>query len=189
MKPEIFIAIITASVTLAGSILTIVYSVFRQRHEDKKYLQQLELDQKKVNFAEKKLAIELFNQRELKIFEARLKAMPKLSQLLIPLSKRLLPEFTSEKALELEQKIRYCIYNDIYHCASTELLQALGELQSSLVSYTENQTSKEKLNEISHKVHNSMHRDLGRTEDYLGDLQVLYTEDLQKHKYIIDSAD
>lgn len=186
MQTEVLVGIITASAAIAGTALTVVHNIFRQKHEQQKYKQQIKLENSRFNFEEKRLAIELYNQRELKIFEERLKSIPTLSQLLLPLAKRSLSELTPEKALDIESKIRECIFTKIYHCMSTEALEALNVLNSSLVRFSENKLDRDELHEKAISVHRVLHKDLGRTGSYLGGISPQYQEDIKKHKSMID---
>jgi hypothetical protein len=186
MEVETLVGIITAATAISGTIITLVYSILRQRFENKKHTQQIDLENRRSNFEEKKLTIELYNQRELKLFEERLKVSPQISELLLPLTKRLLTELTPEKALELAGKIRECYYTKIYHCMSTEVLVALNALQSSLFKFSENKLKKDDLYETAIDVHRALHKDLGRTGLYLGGHTPQFKDDIQKHKSILE---
>jgi len=169
MSTEIITAIITASVTISGIILTVVYSVLHDRTENKR------------------LAVELYNQREIKIFEARLESYREIFSALMPLEKRAVSTLTPEGAIEIEQQLKVAFYVKASHCMSTESIENLTILRDSLILFSQGSLEAEKLKDIRLNLLRSLHRDLGRTGFYLGSHKPLAETDSKNIEKILES--
>jgi len=168
LQPEIIVAVITAGVTLAGAILTAVYSFFHERAESKRHNRQLEIEERRAKLEENRIKFELHNQRQIKIFEARLESYPKLFEVLMTLEKRALPNLTPEKALEIEARLRECAYAKVSHCLSTGSFQALTDLRDSLILFSNQKIESGQLRDKRLALLQALHQDLGREGPWLG---------------------
>ena len=73
---QFLVGVITASVTVVVAVFTFIYNLLHERAENKRFQRQLELEERRSNFDRNRLAIELYNQREIRLFEARLENYP-----------------------------------------------------------------------------------------------------------------
>jgi uncharacterized membrane-anchored protein YhcB (DUF1043 family) len=176
-EPQVIAAIITASVTLAGAVLTLLYSLLKERFENKRHNRQLELEERRAKLDERRLAIELHNERELKIFEARLESYRNVFAPLRYLEKRAIDDLSSEKAVEVERLLRNTFYVEASHSLSANSIEAITNLRDSLIAYSKGKLEAEKLRDIRLELLRSLHRDLGRTGFYLGDHRPLMETD------------
>ena len=177
LQPEIIVAVITASVTLAGAILTVIYSFFHERAESKRHSRQLEIEEQRAKLEENRIKFELHNQRQIKIFGARLESYPKLFEVLMALEKRALPSLTPEKALEIEARLRECAYVQVSHCLSTDSFQALTDLRDSLILFANQEIESSQLREKRLALLQALHQDLGREGPWLGPRPSLLEKD------------
>ena len=150
---------ITSAITLSGIILTMVYNWFKIRTENRR------------------LAVELYNQREIRIFEARLESYREIFAALMHLEKRAIPGLTAEKALEIEEMLKQAFYVKASHCMSTDAIENVTILRDSLIKFAEGELEAERLHNIRRDVLRSLHRDLGRTGFYLGPYEHIVTSD------------
>lgn len=177
LQPEIIVAVITAGVTLAGAILTAIYSFFHERAESKRHNRQLEIEEQGAKLEETRIRFALHNQRQIKIFEARLESYPKLYEALMALEKRALPNLTPEKALEIEASLRECAYVKVGHCLSTDSFQALTDLRDSLILFANQEIGTGHLRDKRLALLEALHQDLGREGPWLGTLPSLLEKD------------
>ena len=182
---QVLAAVITASVTLTGVLLTLFYSLLRERYENKRHNRQIEIDERRAKFDEAKLAIELYNTRETKIFEARLNSYRDLFSVLMPLEKRAIPNLTSESALEIEKNLKEVFYCKVSHSLSAESIETLTNLRDSLITFSKGSIPAEKIGDVRRELLRSLHRDLGRMGSYLGENDPLTKNDVRVTETIL----
>ncbi len=170
---------ITAGVTLTGALLTLLYSVLRDRYERKRHSRQIELDERRAKLEEAKLALELYNLREAKIFEARLETYRDVFVALMPLAKREIKSLTPEQALAIEQNLKEVFYYKVSHCMSTDSIEKLTKLRDALLEFADGNLTTDDILKARLELLQSLHRDLGRTGSYLGDNPPLLQIDTQ----------
>jgi len=175
--PEIIAAVITASITLAGVILTAVYNFFHERAESNRHSRQIEIEERRAKIEENRIKIELHNQRQIRIFEARLESYPKLFEVLMALEKRALPTLTPREAREIEARLRECAYAQVSHCLSTDSFQALTDLRDSLILFANQKIGSSQLKEKRLALLQALHQDLGREGTWLGSRPSLFEKD------------
>ncbi|MCI5125219.1 MAG: hypothetical protein D3925_12285 [Candidatus Electrothrix sp. AR5] len=185
MDAKLVSVIITASVTLAVIIIGFVYNLLRQRSEQLRYKHTLELEKRRAQLEESKLAIELYNQRQSKIFDLRLQHYPKLFEILMLLDKSALLKITPEKTKAVEQSLKECSYTVLSHCASTETLKFLAELRDFLLEFAEGIINAEQLRKKRIELLQSLHKDLGRTGFYIGEQPALIEDERAQQKAIL----
>jgi uncharacterized membrane-anchored protein YhcB (DUF1043 family) len=182
-NPQVLAGIITASVTLAGVLLTLIYSLFHERAEDKRHQRQIELEERRARLEENRLAIELYNQREIALFESRIENYPALFNALMPLAKRELPQLTPEGALEIEKHLKELTYGKVSSCASADALQRVSDLRDTLVLFAKHEADIETINKRRLELFHAVHRDLGRgAHPYLGREEPQIVQDRRVHK-------
>lgn len=159
MPPEIMYALIPGFITLGGILLTTVYSFFRDRIQNRR------------------LAAELYNQRELMIFEARLDSYREIFAVLMLLETRAIPKLTPNKAIKIEKQLKEAFYIKTSHSMSAESIEYTAILRDSLISYSQGTLEAEKLKDIRFNLMSSLHKDLGRTGWYIGSNKPLMEED------------
>ncbi len=174
-------------ITICGTILTGVYTLLNSLVEHKRHNRLLELEERHAKLDERRLAAELYSQRQLKIFEARLNSYATLFESIMPLDKRTAYELTPEQALEVEKNLREAFYVKTSHCISSESIEQSTILRDALVEFSKGILDAEKLRDIRRDLLRSLHKDLGRTGFYLGDYKPLVDEDADIINAIIRS--
>ena len=172
-------------ITICGTILTGVYTLLNSLIEHKRHNRLLELEERHAKLDERRLAAELYNQRQLKIFEARLNSYTILFEAIMPLDKRTAYELTPEQALEIEKNIREAFYVKTSHCISSESIEQTAVLRDALVEFSKGKLDAEKLRDVRRDLLRSLHKDLGRTGFYLGNYKPLADEDSENINTII----
>jgi len=183
-ESQIIVAMITAGVTITGIILTAIYNFFHERVENRRHNQQLEIEARREKLDENRLAIELYNQREIRLFEARLNTYPLLYEALIGLASRDLPSLTEAKALEIEKRLKEIVYTRVSSCISANSLECLINLRDTLVLFAKNEA---KIGDVKSKkieLFHTLHKDLGRTGNYLGEHEPQIFTDRRVHKLL-----
>ena len=136
--------------------------------EHKRHDRQMELEERHTKLDERRLAAELYSQRQLKTFEARLNSYTSLFESIMPLDKRTAYELTPEQALEVEKNIREAFYVKTSHCISSESIEQSTILRDALIEFSKGKLNAENLRDIRRDLLRSLHKDLGRTGFYLG---------------------
>ena len=162
------VGVVAAAGTIIGALLTFWYGLLKERFEDKRHARQMEIEERRAKFAERRLAIDLRNQREMKIFEARLASYLDVFSPLMFLEKRALPTLTPDKAVEIERLLKKAFYSKVSHCMSASAIEALTALRDTLIRYSKGAATVEDVRNSRLRLLQELHRDLGRSGYYLG---------------------
>jgi len=183
VNAQLYVGIIAASVTFIVAVITLLYNLLHERAENKRFQRQLEIEERRAKLDKSKLAIELYNQREIRLFEARLENYPTLYERLMPLASRDIDQITPEQVLEIEGQLKIIAYTSVSSCISANTLEALTELRNTLAQYAHGEIQ---LNEIKGKrisLFQAMHRDLARSDHhYLGPYKPQFAKDHDIHE-------
>lgn len=180
-QPQVIAAIITASVTIAGAILTVVYSFFHEHAENRRHSQQLEIEVRREKLDENRLAIELYNQREIRLFEVRLQVYPEVYKTLMGLASRDLLNLSASQALEIEKQLKEIAYTKVSACISAKSLESLTNLRDTLALFAKNEAGIEEVRDKRIELFQTLHKDLGRTGHYLGEHEPQIVTDRRVH--------
>ena len=182
-EPIVLAAVIAGSVTLAGAVLTFIHSLLRERTESNRHQRQIELEERRAKLEEVQLAGELYNQREIRLFEARIRSYPALFEALMPLGSRDRPTLTPEKALEIESVLKEMSYYTVSSCASADSLGRLSELRNTLVQFAAQEAGVEEVGDKWIQLLRTLHVDLGRSDHfYVDNLDPQIVRDSRVHK-------
>ena len=187
MQPDI--AFWATVVTICGTILTGVHALFVSWMEHKRYARMLALEERRAQLEERRLAVELYNQQRLKIFSARLASYASVFEAIMPLDRYMVNELTPEGALEIESRLRDAVYIKTSNCMSTESMERATILRDALVKFSKGELDVGALRDIRRDLLRSLHRDLGRTGAYLGDLSVLIDDDAKRIQSLLKAEE
>lgn len=180
---QFLVGVITASVTFVVAVFTLIYNLLHERAENKRFQRQLEIEEHRSNFDKNRLAIELYNQREIRLFDARLENYPLLYEQLMYLASRDINALKPEQVIKLEKKLKEIAYTKVSSCISATSLEALTNLRNVLAQYAKGEALVSDVTEKRIALFQSMHRDLGRLDhSYLGPYEPQIIKDRNVHK-------